>query len=75
MEFLMPRKVNLKKIAQNNPQVDLEQIDAWTRLRKVLVESGLAAKRQARCGAGEDTRARIIDDAEDDPRLIRLQHE
>lgn len=70
----MPRKVNLKEIAQNNPQVNLEQIDAWTRLRQVLVDSGVTTKRQGQCETGKDTRARIIDDAEDDPRLIRLQH-
>lgn len=68
----MPRRINLKEIVRKNPQIDLEEIRAWTQLRKTLAESGLVSRRKQGCGHPDDVRARIADEAEDDPRLIRL---
>jgi hypothetical protein len=69
----MPKKLTLAQIARKNPHIDLEKLNEWTHLRKVLIQGGLRAARKKVSTTIEDDRARIVDDPEDDPRLIRLQ--
>jgi hypothetical protein len=69
----MPRKIDLDEIARTNPNIDLQKLDEWKELRRVLLESGLNSRRMRNRSAKQDRRAKIVDDADSDPRLVRLQ--
>ena len=68
----MPQKMTLKEIVKNNPQVDLEKLKESRRLRQLLVERGLLGKRMRGMSGFQDERAKIVDDADSDARLVRL---
>lgn len=68
----MPQKMEIKEIAEKNPNVDLEKLAEWARLRKDLLEGGFTEKRERNSASIRDERAKIVDDAENDPRLVRL---
>ena len=69
----MPKKLSLAQIAKKNPHLDLQKIEEWNRLREVLIEGGLHERRRKRACAMQEGRARLVDDPENDPRLITLQ--
>lgn len=71
----MPHKINLDEIAKKNPTVDLEEVARWRKLRRILVETGMRGKRQRGSSPFAGGRARIVDDAENDPRLVRLSRD
>ncbi len=71
----MPNKVNLDEIARKNPTVDLEEVARWRRLRRTLIETGMRGKRQRESSPFAGGRARIVDDEENDPRLVRLSRD
>lgn len=67
----MPQKMKIEEIARKNPQVDLQKLDEWRQLRRVLQERGLRGKRQT--FVRQEKRAKLIDDADSDPRLVSLK--
>jgi len=69
----MPHKVDLDEIAKKNPTLDLEELDHWRILRRILIETGMRGRRQRGSSPFMGKRAHIVDDAENDPRLVRLQ--
>lgn len=71
----MPKTVDLQEIARNNPDIDLHELDSWRQLRRTLIENGLHGRSRTRTAAFQGRRAQLVDDdADNDPRLIRLQH-
>lgn len=71
----MPHKIDLDQIARRNPTVDLEEVARWRKLRRILIETGMRGKRQRESSPFAGGRARIVDDAEHDPRLVKLSRE
>lgn len=69
----MPRRVNLREIAERNPNLDLSKLEEWRKLRDRLSEHGAGRKRHRGASPVEGKRAKLVDDEENDPRLIRLQ--
>lgn len=69
----MPPKIDLKKIAKRNPNLDLQSLEEWRKLRRRLIKNGLQGKRSAGRSPYQGKRARIIDDLDSDPRLVKLQ--
>jgi hypothetical protein len=69
----MPQKLTLKEIARKNPHIDLQKLDEWERMRTALKERGLSVRRPRKEFVEQETRAKIVDDIESDPRLVRLQ--
>jgi hypothetical protein len=68
----MLKKVDLAEIAQKNPTIDLEELDRWRKLRQTLIETGLRGRRQRGSFPFAGKRAHIVDDADSDPRIVRL---
>jgi hypothetical protein len=71
----MPHKIDLDEIARKNPRLDLEEVARWRRLRRILIETGMRGKRERGSSPFAGGRARIVDDAESDPRLVKLSRE
>lgn len=69
----MLQKLDLDEIAKVNPTLDLEQLAEWRRFRESLPASGQRRKPLRSAPPFQGRRARIVDDAESDPRLVRLQ--
>ena len=69
----MPRMIDLKKIRSKNPNIDWEAISEWQRVRRILIRQGLRGRHFEDSLLPEGRRARIVDDAAHDSRLIRLQ--
>ena len=68
----MLKKMTLEDIAAKNPTVDLEKLQEWRQMGQDLRERGMQGRRM-RGASTQDPRARIIDDAESDSRLITLR--
>ena len=68
----MPLNMTLEEIAANNPHVDLEKLEESRKLRRILLERGLFGKRTRGTSGFQDERAKIVDDADSDARLVRL---
>lgn len=66
----MPRNIDLKEIRRNNPNIDWQSLAEWKKLRRVLVENGMHGRRGSYPATGK--RAQVVDDAENDPRLVKL---
>jgi hypothetical protein len=64
--------MTIKEIAKNNPQVDLAKLEESRTLRRALVERGVFGKRGRGMAGLQDARAKIVDDADSDSRLVRL---
>jgi len=71
----MPRKIDLKEIAQKNPTLDLAELARWIKLRKTLIETGMRGRRGRETAPFVGKRAQIVDDPENDPRLVRLSRD
>lgn len=69
----MPHKIDLEEIARRNPRVDLQKLDEWKELRRVLVASGVRGRRARNSQESAEVRAKLLDDLENDPRLVRLR--
>lgn len=70
----MPHKtLDLEEISRANPNLDLQHLDEWRKLRRTLAEQGVHQRRGCGSYPIQGKRAQIIDDAENDPRLIKLQ--
>lgn len=70
----MPKIVDLKEIAEKNPNLDLSVLEEWRKLQESLPEGEEISRRGHSEGLPfKGRRARIVDDADSDPRLIRLQ--
>lgn len=70
----MPQEITLEEIARTNPHVDLEKLAEMKRMRAALVERGLSGRARRSVSSFQDDRAKIVDDADSDPRLTRLTH-
>jgi hypothetical protein len=70
----MPQNMTLEEIARTNPHVDLEKLEESRKLRQTLVDRGLFGKRTRGLSGFQDERAKIVDDAHSDARLVRLAH-
>jgi hypothetical protein len=70
----MPLKIDLEEIARKNPRIDLQLLEEWRELRRALLARGLHGRRMQDKYDDQETRARIVDDAESDPRIVRLRH-
>jgi len=68
----MPQNMTLEEIAAKNPRVDLETLEESRKLRQLLLERGLFGKRMRGSSGFQDERAKIVDDADSDARLVRL---
>jgi len=69
----MTRMIDLKEIRRKNPGLDWELINEWKRLRRTLLQRGLQGKRSEESSSVRERRARIVDDATHDSRIVRLQ--
>jgi len=69
----MTRMIDLREIRSKNPALDWELINEWKRLRRTLLQSGLRGKRSQESLSHRERRARMVDDAEHDSRVVRLQ--
>lgn len=69
----MPQKIDLKEIARTNPAIDLKKLEDARALRRALILNGLHGRRAQNAFTNRDVRAKIVDDLENDPRLVRLQ--
>jgi hypothetical protein len=69
----MTRMIDLSEIRGKNPALDWELIKEWKRLRRTLLQSGLRGKRSQESSSPRERRARIVDDAAHDSRVVRLQ--
>jgi len=69
----MARMIDLKEIRSKKPNLDWELIAEWKRLRRTLIQQGLHGKRSQEPVSGRERRARIVDDAAHDSRVVRLQ--
>jgi hypothetical protein len=67
----MPANVDLKKIAEKNPRVDLAALEEGRRLREHLSRSG-GVKRNRVVFPADRRRVRINDDVSNDPRVVTL---
>ncbi len=68
----MPKNIDLKDIAEKNPQVNIEELEEGRELRKNLRHPS-AAKRRHTTFPVDRRRVRIDDDVSSDPRVVRLQ--
>jgi hypothetical protein len=72
--MFMPRQVNLKELAEKNSNLDLTKLEELRKLRDRLSEHGAGRKRHKGVSPIKTgRRAQLVDDEENDPRLIRLQ--
>lgn len=69
----MPRTMDIKEIAEKNPNLDLTQLEEWRRLRESLSEGRETRRRHSGRLPFQGRRAKLVDDADNDPRLVRLQ--
>jgi hypothetical protein len=69
----MPKTIDLEEIARKNPHIDLQVLEEWRELRRVLVSRGMHGRRMRNSEDSPQTRAKLVDSAEDDPRLVRLR--
>jgi len=69
----MPQKIEIEEIARKNPTIDLEKLEEWSKLRKILQQSGLRGRRMRNAFSRQEKRAEIVDDADSDPRLVSLK--
>ena len=69
----MPQKLDLEEIARKNPNIDLQKIEEWRRLGELLQKSGLRGRRIRNTFSRQEKRAKIVDDADSDPRLVSLK--
>jgi hypothetical protein len=68
----MPHSINLEEIIRNNPNVDINKLEEWRNLRKAITDSSAPRRRSTGSSPYQGRRAQIVDDAESDPRLVRL---
>jgi hypothetical protein len=69
----MPKTIDLEDISRRNPHIDLQMLEDWKELRRILVAQGMRGKRMRNGEDSPQTRAKLADNAEDDPRLVRLR--
>jgi hypothetical protein len=70
----VPKHMDLKEIIEKNPNLDLQKLDEWRKLRETLTGGhGVRKRRDSGRAPFKARRAQVVDDAENDPRLIRLQ--
>jgi len=66
----MPKQIDLEEIAKNNPQLDLNKLQEWRKLREELPRSG--SRRPPHQGFPfQGKRARVVDDRQC-ARIVRL---
>ena len=70
---VMPSKIDLEEIVRKNPRIDLQELEQWRELRRLLIASGMHGRRMQNVEDGPQTRAKLVDNEEDDPRLVRLR--
>jgi len=69
----MPQKIDIEEIAKNNPRIDLQNLEEWRKLRRILISSGMHGRRMQNSEDDAQSRVKLVDNAEDDPRLVRLR--
>jgi hypothetical protein len=69
----MPKTIELEEIARKNPHIDLQMLEEWRELRQILIAHGMRGRRVRNSEDHPQTRAKLVDNAEDDPRLVRLR--
>lgn len=69
----MPRQIDLKEIAAKNPNFDSSKLQELEQLKKYIDEHGPIQRRQHRTFPFQGRRAQIVDNGENDPRVIKLQ--
>lgn len=69
----MPQKIDLEEITRRNPRIDLRKLEEWRALRQALLVNGLHGRRALNSMTNREARAKIVDDLDNDPRLIKLQ--
>jgi hypothetical protein len=70
----MPKRIDaIKKLAKKNPRVDVDKLLESLRLTEKLRRTGIAGPGYRLAPPYSGRRIRISDDAESDPRTVRLQ--
>lgn len=69
----MPRRIDLLDIADKNPRVNLKELDEGRKLRENLRRTNPRGANQRLAFPFHRRRARIVDDVNSDPRVVRLQ--
>lgn len=71
----MPETIEINELAKRNPKIDLKQLEESQKLNEDLQRLGIDRSEIRHRADSPRRRARIMDDINSDPRVVRLQRQ